>query len=106
MKMSYDSLIVDNGKKIILNRSFKSSPDYTAPSFFKVGTGTTTPTVSDTDLESAVTIGGGSSKAITSGYPVIDGDENDLRFKDPKGVIVGLKFKQVKKIEGRKGFVQ
>jgi len=27
------------------------------------------------------------------GYPVIDGDENDLRFTQPKGVIVGLKAK-------------
>ena len=28
-----------------------------------------------------------------AGMPVIDGDENDLRFLDPKGVIVGLKAK-------------
>jgi hypothetical protein len=27
------------------------------------------------------------------GYPVISGDETDLRFLDPKGVIVGLKYK-------------
>lgn len=29
------------------------------------------------------------------GYKVINGDESDLRFKDPKGVIVGLKYKNV-----------
>lgn len=28
-----------------------------------------------------------------NGYQVIDGDESDLRFLDPKGVIVGLKVK-------------
>jgi hypothetical protein len=27
------------------------------------------------------------------GFPVINGDENDLRFLDPKGVVVGLKAK-------------
>ena len=27
------------------------------------------------------------------GKPVINGDESDLRFLDPKGVIVGLKAK-------------
>ena len=27
------------------------------------------------------------------GYPVIDGDESDLRFLDRKGVVVGLKAK-------------
>lgn len=29
------------------------------------------------------------------GYPVINGDESDLRFKDGKGVIVGLKYKKI-----------
>lgn len=28
-------------------------------------------------------------------YVVINGDENDVRFNDPKGVIVGLKFKHI-----------
>jgi hypothetical protein len=27
------------------------------------------------------------------GFPVINGDESDLRFLDPSGVIVGLKAK-------------
>lgn len=31
------------------------------------------------------------------GMEVIDGDKNDLRHKDKQGVIVGLKFKQVRK---------
>jgi hypothetical protein len=29
------------------------------------------------------------------GYKVINGDENDLRFKDEQGVIVGLKYKNL-----------
>lgn len=29
-----------------------------------------------------------------NGYEVINGDENDLRFLDPKGVVVGLKYKK------------
>ncbi len=38
------------------------------------------------------------------GYPVVDGDENDLRFKDPKGVIVGLVEKGLAK-KDETGFV-
>ena len=38
------------------------------------------------------------------GYRVIDGDENDLRFLDPKGVVVGLKAKGKAKADAT-GFV-
>ena len=38
------------------------------------------------------------------GYPVVNGDENDLRFKDPRGVIVGLVEKGLAKID-ETGFV-
>lgn len=31
------------------------------------------------------------------GYKVINGDEDDLRFRDPKGVIVGLRYKKLTK---------
>lgn len=30
------------------------------------------------------------------GHKVIDGDLNDLRYKDLKGVVVGLKYKKVR----------
>lgn len=33
--------------------------------------------------------------ATFEGYEVINGDKNDLRFKDKKGVIVGLKYKKM-----------
>ena len=41
-----------------------------------------------------------------SGYKVINGDINDLRFKDPKGVIVGLKYKNLtgKNVDNQKAF--
>lgn len=39
------------------------------------------------------------------GYPVIDGDIDDLRFMDPKGVIVGLRAKG-KARKDASGFVQ
>ena len=64
--------IVNNGRKIILNRAFKSSPDYLAPSKFKIGTGTTNPTTSDTDIETGVNINGGATKSFISGYPTLD----------------------------------
>lgn len=31
--------------------------------------------------------------ATWNGYPVVNGDANDLRFLDPKTVVVGLKAK-------------
>lgn len=33
--------------------------------------------------------------ATYKGYKVINGDENDLRFKDGKGLIIGLKYKKL-----------
>ena len=39
------------------------------------------------------------------GYPVIDGDKHDLRFLDPKGVIVGLTPKGNKAKKDTSGFV-
>lgn len=40
------------------------------------------------------------------GYKVIDGDISDLRFEDPKGVIVGLKYKKLtgKGVNNQKAF--
>jgi len=39
------------------------------------------------------------------GYPVIDGDKHDLRFLDPKGVIVGLSPKGNRAKRDESGFV-
>jgi hypothetical protein len=40
-----------------------------------------------------------------NGYPVIDGDEHDLRHLDPKGVVVGLSPKGNKAKRSTNGFV-
>ena len=66
------SAIVNNGKKIILNRALKATPDYTAPTVFKIGTGTTNPVVTNTGMETGVNINGGATKAFVSGYPTFD----------------------------------
>lgn len=39
-----------------------------------------------------------------AGFPVVDGDQHDLRFLDPQGVIVGLKAKG-KAVRDQSGFV-
>lgn len=59
-------------RKVALNRTFKSSPDYTTFSIFKVGTGTTTPTVGDTDLQTPVNIDADTLKDFLVGYPILD----------------------------------
>jgi hypothetical protein len=66
------ALITTLGKKIILNRAFKTTPDYTAPTVFKVGTGTATPTVADADLQTPITISTTTYKTMVTGYPVLD----------------------------------
>ena len=70
--MATGQLITNNGLKISLNRTYKATPDYTAPTVFKIGTGTTTPDVSDTDVETGVNINGGATKSFVSGYPILD----------------------------------
>jgi hypothetical protein len=40
------------------------------------------------------------------GFPVINGDESDLRFTDPQGVVVGLKVKGKARSDDGDGFVQ
>ncbi len=48
----------------------------------------------------------GELPATWHGYPVINGDESDLRFLDPVGVIVGLKAKGRARQMAAGGFVQ
>jgi len=70
--MATGQVITTSGRLILLDRGFKATPDKTAPTLFKVGTGTTTPTVSDTDLETPVDIDGDNFKSFLTGYPVVD----------------------------------
>ena len=66
---------------------------------------------SDNKMKTILELGGnvavvfrGSLPKTYLGYPVVNGDENDLRFKDPKGVIVGLVEKGLAK-KDETGFV-
>jgi len=65
-------LITTAGKLLVLDRAFKATPTKTTISQFKVGTGTTAPTLSDTDLETPVSIDGDNFKDFVTGYPTID----------------------------------
>ena len=56
--MATGSTITKIGKNLILNRAYKSSPDYSEISQFKIGIGTTTPGASDTSLDTPIPITG------------------------------------------------
>ena len=70
--MSTGQTITDKGRLISLDRTFIANPTRSAPSQFKVGTGTTTPNVIDTDVETVVAINGGNLKNLQSGFPSLD----------------------------------
>ena len=52
----------------------------------------------------AVVFAGSTLPDMWNGYTVINGDTDDLRFLDPKGVVVGLKAKAKAK-KDTSGFV-
>ena len=71
--MATGSIITTLGKKIALNRLWTPSPTYTSPTLFKVGTGTNTPVIGDSDLQNPVDITAGvQTKAFAAGYPTLD----------------------------------
>ncbi len=70
--MGTGQLIVDKGKLISLHRTFTASPTITAPTRFKIGTGTNTPAAGDTDMQTPVNINGTEFKNFVSGFPVLD----------------------------------
>lgn len=70
--MGTGSIITTNGKELILDRTFNAIPTRTAVSQFKVGIGTTTPLLADTDLETPVSIDGDNFKNFVNGFPSLD----------------------------------
>jgi hypothetical protein len=72
--MAVGASFTKNGKNVLLNRGFKSSPDYTCFSRFGIGTGTTTPAESNTGNTTPITAwsGGSDYKNFESGYPTFD----------------------------------
>ena len=66
-------VVTNSGKLITFNRLWKASPDYTTPTLFAVGTGTTAPLVTQTDLVTPVDITAGvQTKVFVTGYPTLD----------------------------------
>ncbi len=70
--MSTGQVITNSGRLIMLDRTFLSSPTRLSPTQFKIGTGTTTPDATDTDLETPVNINGSDFKNFVSGFPTLD----------------------------------
>ena len=70
--MGTGQVVTNAGLKLALNRVFKVSPDYLAPTKCKIGTGTSTPAVGDTDVETGVNINGGATKSFVTSYPTFD----------------------------------
>jgi len=68
--MTTGSIITLKGKQLVLNRSFKGTPDYTAPFYYSLGTGTTTPAVSDIAIEHSIPF---SKSVIVDNCDVITG---------------------------------
>lgn len=73
------SIITLTGKKIVLNRTYKDTPDYGAPAQFAVGTGTTDPSSGDTGLQTPIQIAGSDYKNVDSGYPDATSQEGTLQ---------------------------
>jgi len=73
-KISKGAIYTTNGFNALLNRGYKSSPDYTVPSRYKIGAGTTTPAITDTDLGIPITgwYAAGDYKNFVAGYPTFD----------------------------------
>ena len=70
--MGTGQVITNSGRLIALNRTFTAVPTYSAPLKFSVGTGTTTPLVGDTALQTPVDITAGvQTKSIEAGYPIL-----------------------------------
>ena len=73
--MAIGAKATDVMRNVLFNRAFKASPDYTVYSKGSIGTGTTTPAISDTALETVITNwnGGASNyKDYETNYPTFD----------------------------------
>jgi len=89
--MATGGVITKTGKNVMLNRTYKSSPDYTIPSTFRVGIGTTTPVAADTGLGIHIPIGDGTvnddgSNTLTSSDGGENSTSNTTTYKEGAGV--------------------
>jgi len=77
------SVITTNGRNLTLHRLYTETPTDTAPTVFKIGTGTTTADESDTDLTTTITgwNAGGDTKDFVSGYPQFDTTNKEVTVR-------------------------
>lgn len=81
--MSTGSSFVKTGFNAMLNLAFKGTPDYLPPTQFKIGTGTTTPADTDTDVETVISAwySGTDFKDYVSGYPTFNTVDQKVTFQ-------------------------
>ena len=89
--MANDSIITNNGKKIILHRAYTATADlsatlYLAPTQFKVGMTATTPSITDTELTLPIPIQNGTvldaaSKSWSGSLGAIASTSNTTTYK-------------------------
>lgn len=71
--MAYGAEFTKNGFNAMVDKFFNAASTYTVPSQFKIGTGTTTPSQLDSDLETPITAwSGGTDFKDYNLTPVID----------------------------------
>ena len=72
--MATGAKFTDDGVNVLFNRSFKTTPTKTNPTRFGIGTGTTTPAVADTAIETPITAWHSASdyKDYDAGFPSFD----------------------------------
>ena len=70
--MANGAVYTKNGINNLLHRGYTVTPTISVPSQFKIGTGTTTPTVTDTDLTTPIEDWHSATdyKDFVSGYPI------------------------------------
>lgn len=68
------SLLTNLGKKILINRGYTATPDYTIPTKFAVGVDSNTPNISDIDLTNRIPISNGD--IIDDGSVIFTGENS------------------------------
>lgn len=81
--MAVSDVYTVSGMVALLNRGYKATPDYTVPSRFGIGTGTTTVTEADVALETPITSWSAASdfKNFVSGYPIFDEETQEVQVQ-------------------------
>jgi len=84
-------ILTNNAKNVLLNRAYKSSPDYTQPDDLRIGLGTTTPVVTDTAIEIPIPIENGTvnddgDNQMTGSSGGTNTTDNTTTYKEGAGV--------------------